>query len=86
LKVVGEQIPYSIDPFFVVVNDPQGKQILSGLASTPQIDDKTKKTTLQLKDYTTLFNDEIVVDCVVVGEAELNRVCFFAFQAWNAVC
>ena len=62
INIVGEQIPYSANPFLVVVNDKQGKQMFSGLASTPQIDEKAKKTTFSLKDYMTLFNSEIVVD------------------------
>ena len=62
MKIVGEQIPYSANPFFVVVNDKQGKMMFSGLASTPIIDEKTKKTSMALKDYTTLFNTEILVD------------------------
>lgn len=61
MNIIGEQIPYSADPFFVVVNDRQGKMMFSGLASTPSIDDKTKKTSLSLKDYMTLFNTEIIV-------------------------
>ena len=44
MKIVGEEIPQEANPFFVVVNDRQGKQLFSGLASTPSIDDKTKKT------------------------------------------
>jgi hypothetical protein len=62
LKIVGAEIPQSANPFLVVINDRQGKQMFSGLASTPAIDDKTKKTSLSLKDYLTLFNSEIIVD------------------------
>lgn len=62
ITITGEQIPYSANPFFVVYNDRQGRQQFSGLASTPIIDDTQKKTTISLKDYTTLFNTEILVD------------------------
>lgn len=61
LHITGEYIPYYVDPFFVVVNDRQGKLQFSGLASTPVIDDKNKKTSISLKDYMTLFNTDIVV-------------------------
>ena len=47
--VVGEQIPASAEPFFVTVNNNKGHQIFSGVASTPSIDEKAKKTTLILK-------------------------------------
>lgn len=60
--IVGEQIPYWVEPFFVDISDEHGRQIFSGLASTPQIDEKNKKTTISLKDYITLFNSDIVVD------------------------
>lgn len=62
MKIVGEQIQSSANPFFVVANDKQGKMMFSGLASTPSIDEKTKKTTMYLKDYMTLLNTEILVD------------------------
>lgn len=61
-RISGEQIPYSADPFCVVINDRQGKQVFSGLASTPSTDEKTRKTTILLKDYMTLMNSDIVVD------------------------
>ena len=60
LKIEGAQIPFSADPFLVVVNDRQGKLMFSGLASTPVINDKTKKTSITLKDYCTLMNTEIM--------------------------
>ena len=62
LKIVGDQIPFSADPFLVVVNDRQGKLMFSGLASTPVINDKTKKTSITLKDYCTLMNTEIMLN------------------------
>lgn len=62
LKITGEQIPTYSDPFLVVINDQQGKMQFSGLASTPVIDERNKKTNLYLKDYMTLMNSEIVVD------------------------
>lgn len=61
MKIVGEQIPYSANPAIVVVNDKQGHQLFSGLASTPSLDEKNKKSSLTLKDYLTLFNSEIFV-------------------------
>lgn len=62
MSITGEQIPSSADPFLVVVSDRQGKQVFSGLAGTPEIDDKSKKTTITLKDYKTLWNTEVAVD------------------------
>lgn len=62
LRIIGEQIEVSSNPFLVVLNDKQGNQMFSGLASTPIIDEKTKKTTIVLKDYMTLFNTEIIMD------------------------
>lgn len=62
IKVIGEQIPDFSNPFLVVANDRQGKQMFSGLASTPELDEKNKKTTIALKDYMTLFNSEIIVN------------------------
>lgn len=60
MSIVGEKIPYSAEPFLVVVNDRQGKLQFSGLASTPMIDDQNQKTSITLKDYTTLWNTEIL--------------------------
>ena len=85
LRIVGEQIPYSAEPFLVVVNDRQGKQVFSGLASTPEIDDKSKKTTLSLKDYTTLFNSEIIVDWSQLSDnCSLGQYLHFIFTAWKS--
>lgn len=61
LRIKGDMTPYSADPFFVVVNDRQGKMKFSGLASTPVIDDKNHKTSISLKDYMTLMNSEILI-------------------------
>ena len=82
LKIVGEQIPYSADPFFVVVNDKQGKMMFSGLASTPLIDEKSKKTTIALKDYTTLFNTEIIVDWSKFDGTTLAEYFDFILSIW----
>lgn len=82
LKIVGEQIPYSADPFFVVVNNRQGKMMFSGLASTPAIDDKSKKTSILLKDYTTLFNTEIVVDWSQFTGSTLDEYLDFILSVW----
>lgn len=71
IKIVGDQIPYSADPYLVVINDRQGKMMFSGLASTPSIDDKSKKTSIVLKDYFTLLNSEIILRkkvCFKLGE------------------
>lgn len=62
MSIVGAEIPTSANPFFVVINDKKGSQLFSGLASTPIINDKTKKTTITLKDYLTLFNSDIIAD------------------------
>lgn len=83
IRITGEQIPYSVDPFFVVINDRQGHQQFSGLASTPTIDDKSKKTTIVLKDYTTLFNTEIVVDwSKFPTDGSLSDYFNLIFTAW----
>ena len=82
LKITGEQIPYSADPFLVVVNDRQGKLKFSGLASTPVIDDKSKKTTISLKDYATLFNTEIVIDWRTFKGSTLSEYLDFILGLW----
>lgn len=82
LKIEGELIPYSADPFLVVINDRQGKIMFSGLASTPSINDKTKKTTLSLKDYTTLFNTEIILDWSLFTGKSVGDYLDFALSAW----
>lgn len=61
MSIRGEMIPYAEDPFFVVVNDRQGRQIFSGLSSVPTTSEKEQKTNMSLKDYKTLWNTEIVV-------------------------
>lgn len=78
-RITGEQIPYSADPFFVVINDRQGKQQFSGLASTPVIDDKSKKTTITLKDYTTLFNTEVIIDWSKFEQTNKSLGAYFNF-------
>ena len=82
LKIIGAEIPQNANPFLVVVNDKQGKQLFSGLASTPSIDDKTKKTSLSLKDYLTLLNSEIIIDWdAFTGETVASYIDFI-FNAW----
>lgn len=83
LRITGEQIPYSADPFFVVVNDKQGKMMFSGLASTPQVDERLKKTTLSLKDYTTLLNSEIIIDWSQFVGATLAEYIDFVLTTWK---
>lgn len=73
IKIVGEQIPYSANPFFIVVNDRQGRQMFSGLASTPSIDEKNKKTTIVLKDFLTLLNSEIYVPKGMYTDGSLSH-------------
>ena len=84
MKIIGEQIPYSANPFFVVVNDKQGKMMFSGLASTPAIDEDLKKTTISLKDYTTLFNTEIIVDWGKFTGTTLAEYLDFILSVWLA--
>ena len=83
VKLVGEEIPQNANPFFVVVNDRQGHQKFSGLASTPSIDDKTKKTTLSLKDYLTLFNSEIIIDWDSFSGTTVASLISFVFNTWK---
>ena len=83
MKIVGEQIPHWVDPFFVVVNDNHGRPLFSGLASTPQTDDRAKKTTLSLKDYTTLFNSEIAINWLKLPQTStLAGYIDFVLSAW----
>lgn len=82
LNIVGEQIPYSANPFLVVVNDKQGKQMFSGLASSPIINDKDKKTTITLKDYLTLFNSDIVINWSNFTGTYLNEYVDFILSTW----
>lgn len=84
LSIVGEQIPYSAEPFFVVINDRQGKQMFSGLASTPVLDEKLLKTKISLKDYLTLLNSEVIVDWSKLSQENLtlNTYINFIFQCW----
>lgn len=84
IKITGEQVPYSADPFLVVVNNRQGKLVFSGLASTPVMDDKSKKTTISLKDYATLFNTEIVVDWASFIGSTVAQYLQFVLSTWIA--
>lgn len=84
LRIEGAQIPFSADPFLVVVNDRQGKQMFSGLASTPVINDKTKKTSIILKDYLTLLNSDVVVDfSKLFGVSMLGEYLEFVLNSWK---
>ena len=83
LKIVGEQIPYSANPFLVAINDRQGRQMFSGLASTPLIDEERKKTTLTLKDYMTLFNSEIIVDWSKFTGTTVSELLDFVFNLFK---
>ena len=82
LKIVGAEIPQNANPFLVVINDKQGKQMFSGLASTPAIDDKTKKTSLSLKDYLTLLNSEIIIDWDSFTGLTVASLIDFVFNSW----
>lgn len=84
LKIVGAEIPQNANPFLVVANDKQGKQMFSGLASTPTIDDKTKKTTLSLKDYLTLLNSEIIIDWDGFTGTTVASLIDFVFNTWKS--
>lgn len=84
LKIVGAEIPQNANPFLVVINDRQGKQMFSGLASTPAIDDKTKKTSFSLKDYLTLFNSEIIVDWDKFSGTTVASLIRFVFNTWKS--
>jgi hypothetical protein len=84
LKIVGAEIPQNANPFLVVINDRQGKQMFSGLASTPSIDDKTKKTSLSLKGYLTLFNSEIIVDWNSFTGSTVASLIDFVFNTWKS--
>jgi hypothetical protein len=83
LSIVGAEIPQNATPFLVVANDRQGKQMFSGLASTPAIDDKTKKTTLSLKDYLTLLNSEIIIDWDSFTGKTVADLIDFVFNTWK---
>ena len=83
LKIVGAEIPQNANPFLVVINDRQGKQMFSGLASTPTISDKTKKTTLSLKDYLTLLNSEIIIDWDSFNGSTVASLIDFVFNTWK---
>lgn len=82
LKIVGAQIPFSADPFLVVVNDRQGKIMFSGLASTPVINDKTKKTSITLKDYCTLWNSDILLNQSEFKGSKISDYFNFVLRAW----
>lgn len=85
LSIRGEMIPYDADPFFVVVNDRQGRQIFSGLSSVPTTREKEQKTSLSLKDYKTLWNTEIVVDWSVFSSfTNLGQYISKILELWLA--
>lgn len=83
ITVVGAEIPTSAEPFFVVVNDKQGHQMFSGLASSPTVDEKSKKTTLILKDYLTLFNSDIVINWDNFKGTTVADLIEFVFSVWK---
>ena len=83
IKITGAEIPQNANPFLVVINDRQGKQMFSGLASTPSIDDKTKKTSLSLKDYLTLLNSEIIIDWDSFTDKSVASLIDFVFNTWK---
>ena len=73
LKIVGEEIPYSAEPYFVVVNDRQGKIKFSGLASTPIIDDKQKKIT-KISNNDIVFNRDLKKICEDIDNSEFDNI------------
>lgn len=83
LSITGAEIPQNANPFLVAINDKQGKQMFSGLASTPSIDDKTKKTSLSLKDYLTLLNSEIIIDWDKFKGLTVADLVEFVFNIWK---
>ena len=83
LKIEGEQIPFSADPFLVAVNDRQGKIMFSGLASTPVIDDKKKKTSITLKDYCTLWNSDVIIRQTNFTGTTLSGYIDFILSEWK---
>lgn len=84
LKIEGEQIPFSADPFLVAVNDRQGKIMFSGLASTPVIDDKKKKTSITLKDYCTLWNSDVLINQAQFTGSTLGGYIDFILNEWKS--
>lgn len=85
LNIVGELVPYAADPFLVVVNNKEGGLAFSGLASTPVFDEKAKKVRISLKDYTTLWNTDILIDWSKLGsesEILLSTYIDFILQQW----
>lgn len=84
LKIEGAQIPFSADPFLVVINNHHGKQMFSGLASTPSINDKTKKTSIILKDYCTLWNSEIIINWSLFTGTTVGEYVDFILSAWKS--
>lgn len=82
IRLIGEKIPYSADPFLVVANNKHGRMMFSGLASTPVINEKEKKTVITLKDYATLFNTEIIVDWSKFSGNTLSDYINFIFDVW----
>ena len=85
MTIEGEQIPLSADPFLVVVNDRQGRLSFSGLASTPDSNEKTKKTKISLKDYRTLWNTDVMLS----GKPKkiyLDQEIDALLSAWKSTC
>jgi hypothetical protein len=82
MQVVGERIPYSVDPFFVTINDKRGHLLFSGLASTPSTDESSNKTTVILKDYRTLWNSEILIDWSMFSGSTVSEYLNFLTTVW----
>jgi hypothetical protein len=57
--------------------------MFSGLASTPSISDKDKKTTLTLKDYLTLFNSDIYINWTRFEGKKVFEYIQFIFDCWK---
>lgn len=83
MKIVGENVIASADPFFVVCNDKRGRLLFSGLASTPVIDETAQKTTITMKDYMTLLNSDIVVDWSEFNGTKLSELFDFILSLWT---
>jgi hypothetical protein len=82
MSFVGELAPSSSVPFFITVNDKRGLTLFSGLASTPSNDEESKKTSMVLKDFTTLFNSEVVVDWGAFNGAFVHEFLLYALRSW----
>lgn len=82
IRITGEEIPYSANPFFVAINNQQGKLQFYGLASVPSIEEDQKKTSLSLKDFRTLWKSELLLDWSQWKERTLSSYLDFIFSQW----